>query len=347
MTARLLPAEPGYANVSERRFAERLLEQLPQEVVVYANQRFTDRSGDREADLIVLWPGYGIAVIEIKGGLIHLVDGQWRQPWSSDPRGWKRIDPALRDYLHQHPRWSHGSPRLVHMVALPAADLGADFFKPDAPRWLIMDRNDTPHAAERIGQALRAVEGQPPPPTNADVARLVDCITGTAVPQRDLLTRLREREDTCELLTEDQARVLDMVSSHPRVEIRGGAGSGKTWLAVEKARRLSAGRQAGGADVLLAGTGRVPQPPGGRACTRAAARVRRNLPLARYGVGRTSRLRRRLRLLGDRPARDDALAGTESPVRRALRRHRDRRGTGFRRKLVACRTRGSPRPGNR
>jgi superfamily I DNA and RNA helicase len=31
-----------------------------------------------------------------------------------------------------------------------------------------------------------------------------------------------------------------MVSSHPRVEIRGGAGSGKTWLAVEKARRLSA-----------------------------------------------------------------------------------------------------------
>jgi hypothetical protein len=42
----------------------------------------------------VLWPGYGIAVIEIKGGLIHLVDGQWRQPWRSDPRGSKRIDPV-------------------------------------------------------------------------------------------------------------------------------------------------------------------------------------------------------------------------------------------------------------
>ncbi len=75
---RLIPAVPSYANVSERRFAEALHRQLPDQVVVFANQRFTDREGDREADLIVMWPNHGIAVIEVKGGLIHLLDGQWR-----------------------------------------------------------------------------------------------------------------------------------------------------------------------------------------------------------------------------------------------------------------------------
>jgi hypothetical protein len=40
-------------------------------------------------------------------------------------------------------------------------------------------------------------------------------------------------------LTCDQADVLDRLVYLPRVEIRGGAGSGKTWLAVEKARRLT------------------------------------------------------------------------------------------------------------
>ncbi|MDQ3054984.1 MAG: AAA family ATPase [Actinomycetota bacterium] len=213
-----------------------------------ANQRFTDREGDREADLIVMWPDHGIAVIEVKGGLIHLLDGQWRQPWNNT-RGWKRIDPveqalkakyALRDYLHEHPSWSRGNPRLVHMVALPATVLDEEFRAPDAPRWLVMDRTDTPHAADRIASALRQVQAQPPPPTKDDVDLIVDCVAGAAIAQRDLLTRLHEREDTCELLSEDQARVLDMVSSNIRVEIRGGAGSGKTWLAVEKARRLAA-----------------------------------------------------------------------------------------------------------
>ncbi|MDQ3734578.1 MAG: NERD domain-containing protein [Actinomycetota bacterium] len=246
--ARLVPVESSYANFSERKFAEALQLQLPEDVVVLANQRFTDRSGDVEADLVVMWPGYGIAVIEVKGGLIHHINGQWRQPWRNE-RGWRPINPveqalkakyALRDYLHQHPRWSRGNPRLLHMVALPATQLDIDFETPDAPRWLVLDRTDMPHLAQRIGSALRGGPGHPLPPTHDDVALLFDCLAGTAIPQRALLERLREREDTCELLSEDQARVLDVITSHARVEIRGGAGSGKTWLAVEKARRLAA-----------------------------------------------------------------------------------------------------------
>ena len=56
----------SFATYSERKFAEALAQQLPDNVVVIANQRFTDRDGDREADLIVMWPDCGIAVIEVK-----------------------------------------------------------------------------------------------------------------------------------------------------------------------------------------------------------------------------------------------------------------------------------------
>ena len=246
--ARLVPAESSYATFSERKFAEALHRQLPEDVVILARQRFTVRHGDLEADLLVLWPGHGIAVIEVKGGLIHHINGQWRQPWRNE-RGWRPINPveealkakyALRDYLHQHPRWSRGNPRMVHMVAVPATQLDIDFNTAEAPRWSVLDRTDIPHLAQRIGSALRGGPGHPLPPTHDDVTLLFDCLAGTAIPQRDLLDRLHEREDTCELLSEDQARVLDAMASHSRVEVRGGAGSGKSWLAVEKARRLAA-----------------------------------------------------------------------------------------------------------
>jgi superfamily I DNA and RNA helicase len=80
-------------------------------------------------------------------------------------------------------------------------------------------------------------------PTVDDVERLVECLQGVGIPQQDLVANLHEREAECDLLTRDQARVLDMLDGNTRVEIRGGAGSGKTWLAVEKARRLAADGQ--------------------------------------------------------------------------------------------------------
>ena len=51
---------------------------------------------------------------------------------------------------------------------------------------------------------------------------------------------MEERATACELLTARQARVLDLLRLQQRVQVLGGAGTGKTWLAVEQARRLAA-----------------------------------------------------------------------------------------------------------
>ncbi|SDP11638.1 PhoH-like protein [Klenkia soli] len=248
MTARMYPQDPDFASAAERLFVMALQEQLPNDAVLICNQRFTDRGADREADVIVAWPGHGVAVLEVKGGSVSLQDGQW---WQTGGRS-KAIHPveqalkckyALRDYLHAAPRWSRGNPRLAHLVALPTTTLPADFVAPDAPRWAVIDKSELGAAAGRIASALRLVENQPDPPTVDDVELLVDCLVGTLIPQADLVAELGEREAAVELLTREQARLLDFLESHDRVEIRGGAGSGKTWLAVEKARRLAAAGQ--------------------------------------------------------------------------------------------------------
>ena len=246
MTARVFPDEPQFASASEQLFVQTLQEQLPDDAVLFCNVRFSDRGEDREADLVVAWPGVGMAVVEVKGGSVSLQRGVWRQVGDGVDREIHPVDQAtackylLCDHLAEHPRWTAGRPRLAHLVALPATTLPEAFRAPGLARWMTIDKTDVPHGAARIRAALQQVRDEPDPPTAEDVEDLVDCLAGTAIPQQHLVAWLAEREAACDLLTKDQARVLDMLAAFPRVEIRGGAGSGKTWLAVEKARRLTA-----------------------------------------------------------------------------------------------------------
>jgi RecA/RadA recombinase len=64
-------------------------------------------------------------------------------------------------------------------------------------------------------------------------------LSGRGLPQRDVVARALENEDAADALTEHQAVILDAIRLLNRVEVRGGAGSGKTFLAMEQARRLA------------------------------------------------------------------------------------------------------------
>lgn len=246
MTARLVPAEPDFATPSEKHFALALRDRLPDEAVLLCNRRFRDDDGGRdlEADLVVAWPGVGVAVVEVKGGNVYRHGDGWWQSWEGGDR---RVDPvgqalrcrhALHAYLRGHGGWTGGQVRTVHMAAFPAITLPDRFVAPDAHRWMLLDREDIRWAADRVRAALLRRELPGDPPDVDDVEALVTCLEGTSVSPQEALARLREREDALELLTQEQSRVLDGLVDVPRVEVRGGAGSGKTWLALEKARRL-------------------------------------------------------------------------------------------------------------
>ena len=251
MSPRTFPSAPAFASDAERVVWDRLVEQLPDDAVLFANRRFTDRDGDSEADLVVAWPDVGIAVIEIKGGHVSLDrDGVWHQSGGAEGR---RVDPvaqalrcryALRDYLDAHPGWGRGHVRSRHLVAFPYSHVAADVRTTDCPRWMVADRDDLAQAARWVRDALLGDGGGPRVPTAEDVDALVGCLVGRPQSQRQLVAGDTEaRGRRVDLLTARQATVLGLIRSMHRVEVRGGAGSGKTWLAVEQARRLTAAGQ--------------------------------------------------------------------------------------------------------
>jgi hypothetical protein len=241
-----LPEKPEFSTESERRVWTLLCDQLGPGDLLIANQRVTDRFKDHEIDLAAVIPGAGVVVIEVKGSTIRCKNGHWLQPWDN---GFKEISPvrqviqakyALRSYVENDHRWgSRGRVRWGHAVVLPYTVVDEGFAQPECPRWAIVGRSDLDDLVARL-RAIGTQQETGHRITNADdVAAIADILRGRMLPQRDLIGEAAEREDVADRLTQEQAAILDAIRLLPRVEVRGGAGSGKTWLAVEQARRLA------------------------------------------------------------------------------------------------------------
>ena len=78
---RCYPPEPGFGSgrTAERQVWEVLRDQLPADAALLHSVTMIERATEYEADLVVGWPGVGVAVIEVKGGHISRDQGQWHQ----------------------------------------------------------------------------------------------------------------------------------------------------------------------------------------------------------------------------------------------------------------------------
>lgn len=236
---------PRLANATERRVHQLLLEQLGSEGIVIPGKRVTDHLKDHEVDFLVGIEGAGIICVEVKGGDVWH-DGQ---TWWQNRRGAEReIEPvrqareacyALRSFVESDPRWSQGRLRWDHVVVLPNTQLPEDFALADCPRWKILDRNDLPDLVTGLRRILHSQQLDRPRLTADGVDQLEETLNGRGLPQRSVVARALENEDAADVLTQHQSVILDAIRMLNRVEVRGGAGSGKTFLALEQARRLA------------------------------------------------------------------------------------------------------------
>jgi hypothetical protein len=246
MAPRCFPVEPEFEHPTERAVWTALVDQLPDDAVLIANLRFTDRKGDLEADLVVALPGSGVAILEVKGGSVTHDGVTWRQSGGGaqnkaiDPAGQaRRCKYALRQHLDNDQRWRRRRLRFAHLVALPTSSVAADVNPTDCPRWMVADASQQGELVDVIRGVLQRQESQNPLASDQDIEDLVDILTGRPGSQKEAVDHTAAREAECDLLTRRQATILDAIRLIPRVEVRGGAGSGKTWLAVEQARRLA------------------------------------------------------------------------------------------------------------
>jgi hypothetical protein len=251
MPARCLPERPRFKSRAEKVAFHALASKLRDVDVLLANVRFTGLDGDWEVDLVVGMPDAGFAAIEVKGGHVWREAGSW---WQQTPQGKRAIDLEdqvtsgkylLRRYLKKHPGWTHGELRMIHLVILPDTELGPEDPSPGLPRTWIIDRTELAEAAGRVFDLLTGpLRNEPTALPGIDVVEdAAQILGGRGDQQKELAGMLAVRGDHVDRLTEAQYNVLDVARRIPRIEVIGGPGTGKTWLAVEQARRWAADGQ--------------------------------------------------------------------------------------------------------
>ena len=149
---------------------------------------------------------------------------------------------AIRNYIRRHT--SLNTVELDHMMAFPYTPFAADFEAPDCPRRMILDSDDIAgRPVDLIRDFLTSKTGRSPAVDAGDVTRIVDLLTGRPPGQVEAVVPVDEAADDVELLTKKQAMVLELARGNRRLEICGGAGTGKTFLAIEQTRRLARSRE--------------------------------------------------------------------------------------------------------
>lgn len=241
---------------AERRVFERLARALPDAYDVLHHVSWVQRRGhggakDGEADFVIVHPERGVLVLEVKGGLVRYESESGL--WATQPGG--RGEPALiadpfeqateamhqlRRWLQQLPGWRREWGPFGHAVAFPDGVLHGSPLPHVRPE-LVIDADDL-LTDER---ALRKVtssfdfwaDGRRLDRVGAD--RVVSALAHDLEIRQPLGLVVEEAEREILKLSEQQLGILRTLAGARRVAVAGPAGSGKTVLAAEKARRLA------------------------------------------------------------------------------------------------------------
>jgi len=244
---RLIPEEPTFTTASEQQVWALLRDGLGTIDVLIANLRLTDEAKDHEADLVVVMPGFGALVLEVKGSSVWY-DAGWIQTVAGES---KWIDPvgqaigskyAIRKYVEAHPLWgSRGRIAWSHGVVVPYSQFPQESL-PDLPRYALHDRDDLATLIARVRRNAHDLDVSRRVPTEDDVDVIAEILGGRLTTSYDVNAEALERQATAARLTEQQSMILSVTRLLNRVEVRGGAGSGKTVLALQQAKELTRGR---------------------------------------------------------------------------------------------------------
>jgi hypothetical protein len=223
-------------------------EKLPEPfTVLHAVKWFARTLGTvGEIDFLVAHPDYGVLIMEVKGGDIRIENGHWfsgRHPIKDPCEQAERNRRALRDWLEVDPRTKGVAFALFPAVALPDSRV-AGHIRPDCPEDIFIDTTHLHDLENRLLAIFRYWQSRADA-RNArmDGARAVDALLNLLVPTRRLQPRIVEQfaheNRKIDELTRQQFKILNILRYQKRAAIIGGAGTGKTLLAMEKATQLA------------------------------------------------------------------------------------------------------------
>lgn len=249
-------------STGERKVYEYFKQQAPDDWIVLHSLRLPKHHEVvfGESDFVVLAPGYGVFVLEIKSGGVGFDGSYWifrdrngkatkkqRGPFKQAEEGMFQVSEMIINRLgekfdRRHLLYGYG------VIFTDEADFPRETIVEDEPWRLYQKSNGTNYGefvvqlANNFINELKALrKNLPRRPSVADVEKIrrvlrpeVDCIT-------PLKSFLEDSEEEILSLTNEQYDCLDDLDENKRVIVLGGAGTGKTLIAVQAAKRAAEG----------------------------------------------------------------------------------------------------------
>ena len=218
-----------------------------------------------EIDFFVLAPGFGLFALEVKGGRVSRTEGVWRftnrygktgrKTRGPFDQAWDGVHSIVRDIqskLDNHHRYLS---KLFYGIGVMFPDIEYTASGSDEQQWQVFDVNDKEDVygfIKRLStESSKKYEDTFHHPVRADQKLSIDDVNYIATLLRGDFDRavalsilLKNAESDIITLTEEQYRCTDQLEDNPRCLIRGGAGTGKTLIAIQETiKSVASGKQ--------------------------------------------------------------------------------------------------------
>ena len=232
--ANLLPyafSSKSITNRDERLVVEFLVETLDESWYIYPGFRMREYQRDFESDILLVSPNHGVGIVEVKGGNIHIDRGAWiNTPGGSDPvsqavNNSYRVAEVIKDAIgfEMKVAWAIWLPRAKAFEGTLPAGLS---------RSQLFLGADLDPATFSIDEAF--LESAPAfKLSDSDLEKVVNALCPTARFVYDPLFEERRVRERLETILKAQIDSVASLEKHKRVFVQGGAGTGKTALAVK------------------------------------------------------------------------------------------------------------------
>ena len=242
---------------SEVQVYKQLKKELPDSIYIIHSPKWVSRNMngrvDGEADFIIIDPNKGILILEVKGGRIEFnaISGQWYSVNKYDER--KKVkDPFSQASLNKFAlleKWNElTSPRKVrvpisHAVCFPDVDTISGKLPTNAATDIILNKSKL-YSDYIYDEVKKVFDFHEKSNSNSDFTKNIfeqvlslfksDCNFKTSIK-----ADIKFGNILIEKVTTEQYEILDQMDLNSNMCIIGGAGTGKTVLAMEKARRMA------------------------------------------------------------------------------------------------------------
>lgn len=239
---------PDKCESTELRFAQRLNQLLPDNWIVRWGYWYHDDAGVlREGDFLVLGPCGGLAVLEVKSSVSHLAStGLW--DGGDNPVTQLMAEHAGVLRRLQGVAGKRLLPFAAKALVLPSSDIAASIAEyRGIPRQLILAANDLKDfdgTWQRLFPKNR--------PVTADQTNVFLEAYGEGLEPKSVKAFISETDRLLLRQATASYGILDMLAGNRQLVVEGGVGTGKSWYAIEQARRFAENLDgAAGRDVLM------------------------------------------------------------------------------------------------